>query len=228
VITLGLSVPLAATANNKGLVATPSVFVGTAAQCGGTAGNNIVTSAWLSGMGLPDSGSSNLPNPKLNPSNDPADKQQGLLLSKNGPTSNCSAAQATIENLPVNSPITTLGFDYRIGGHCGLGAPRYDVTAVGGAVYFVGCASGTHTSAPQDAQWERVVFSNANFSKANPSSPDFIMGTTPVIDITIILDEGTDTASPPNDPGGVGLAVLDNLYINHSFIKGGSGISPTP
>src|SRR5262245_53340894 len=36
----------------KELRARPFVFVGTADQCGGTAGADIVTAAWLGGMGL--------------------------------------------------------------------------------------------------------------------------------------------------------------------------------
>jgi len=216
---------LAASANNKGLSAQPSVFVGTAAQCGGTAGNNIVTSAWLNGLGLPDSGSSNPPTPKTNPSNDPTDKQQGLLLSKNGPTTNCSSADAEIQGFVGGSTITTLGFDFRLGGHCGAGSPRYDVNTPSG-IYFVGCASGVHSPAPQDPQWERVVFSNGDFFPGNGQAA-FVMGSTPVTSIEIVHDEGTDTTSS-GDASGVGLAVLDNLYINHSFIKGGTGVQPSP
>ena len=47
------------------LQAKPFVFVGSAADCGGTAGSNIVTAAWLRGMGLPDDGGNNAPNPSI-------------------------------------------------------------------------------------------------------------------------------------------------------------------
>jgi len=203
--------------------AKPEVFVGTAGQCSpAPAGGNIVTSAWLPGIGLPDEGSANPPTPNTNPSRNSADPQLGLLLSKNGLTTNCSSADATIQNFSSGTTITTLGFDFRLGGHCGAGAPRFNVTAVGGTTYFVGCASGVHTPAPQDPQWERVRFSNADFFPAG-----FVIGTTPVQSIEIIFDEGTDTSSV-SDPTGVGLTVLDNIYLNHSFIKTGTGTSPSP
>src|SRR3954469_15346155 len=48
--------------NNK-LKARPFVFVGKAGDCGPAPGSNIVTSAWLGGMGLPDNGGANSPNP---------------------------------------------------------------------------------------------------------------------------------------------------------------------
>src|SRR5712664_4051367 len=41
------------------LRAVPFVFVGDAGDCGPAPGSNIVTSAWLRGMGLPDNGPMN-------------------------------------------------------------------------------------------------------------------------------------------------------------------------
>src|SRR4051812_4619263 len=88
--------------NDNGFRAVPEVFVGQAGDCGaGTAaGSRIVTSAWLGGMGLPDNGGLNtsvadvlLGNPNRN------DPHRGLLLSKNGPTADCSAAGATIQGV---------------------------------------------------------------------------------------------------------------------------------
>lgn len=178
-------------------------FVGTAAECGGPAGAKIVTSSWLVGMGLPDSGAAH-----------PAGRNphQGLLLSKNGPTSNCSAAGAGIGGWTAGDTLSELGFDFRKGGHCGAGAPRFNVTDTSDNLYFFGCAGGTHSPAPQDpAQWERVRFTGADGS---PSG--FVFGTTPVKSIDIVFDEGTDTAN--NDTEGVGLAVLDNIRINRTTI----------
>jgi hypothetical protein len=179
-------------------------FVGTAAQCGGTAGSNIVTASWLAGMGLPDDGS---PNP------DGRNAHQGLLLSKNGPTPNCSSAGAEIVGWTSGDTLSALGFDFRRGGHCGAGAPRFNVTDTSGNVYFFGCAGGTHSPAPQDpAQWERVRFTTS----ADGSPATFVFGMTPVASIDILFDEGTDTAN--NDTEGVGLAVLDNIRINETTI----------
>src|SRR3981189_3584635 len=66
--------------------AVPGTFVGTVADGCDPAGHKIVTAAWLNGLGLPDNGTAN-PGGGI---------QQGLLLSKNGPTSDCSAAGANI------------------------------------------------------------------------------------------------------------------------------------
>jgi len=105
-------------------------FVGTAAQCSpAPAGNKIITSSWLNGSGLPDNGTANPGGPT---------PHQGLLLSKNGPSPNCSAAGADIVNWGIpNTPttLTALGFDYRRGGHCNNGAPRINVYS--GAMSFL-------------------------------------------------------------------------------------------
>jgi len=169
-------------------------------------------------MGLPDNGA---PNPGVGKKNN----QYGLLLNKNGPTPNCSASGATIRNFGTGSPLIELGFDFRIGGHCGAGAPRFNITSTGGNLYFVGCAAGTHTPAPQDVlEWERVRFAATDFFAVG-TAPPFVFGVTPVQSISIIFDEGTDTPSP-SDPTGVGLAVLDNIDINGILITSGTGIAP--
>jgi hypothetical protein len=207
--------------NKSTLQAQPFVFVGTASECGGPAGTDIVTAAWLGGMGLADDGSTPTPPPtgaRRNP-------HLGLLLNKNGPTPNCSASGATIKGFRPGTPISELGFDYRDGGHCGAGAPRFNITSTGGFTYFVGCAAGTHTPAPQDPQWVRVRFGNADVFPASTSAPPFLFGTTQVRSIDIIFDEGTDTPST-SDPTGVGLAVLDNIDVNGTLITSGRGIAP--
>jgi len=204
---------------NNQLGAQPFVFIGSAADCG-TAGSNIVTSAWLGGMGLPDDGSANP---------DGQDPHLGLLLNKNGPTANCSAAGATITGVRPGTTLTELGFDYRLGGHCGAGAPRFNITSTAGFTYFAGCADGTLSPAPQDpAEWGRVRFTAAQIFPASPSAPPFVLGPagtgTQVRSISIVYDEGTDTPSP-SDPTGVGLAVLDNLDVNGRLIAAGSGVA---
>jgi hypothetical protein len=208
--------------DGRTLQAQPWVFVGNAADCGGTAGNDIVTSAWLGGMGLPDDGVTANPGPVGSRRN----AHMGLLLNKNGPTADCSAAGATIKGFKRGSPITEIGFDYRIGGHCGAGAPRFNVTTTSGDFYFVGgCGNAVPIPAPQDpAQWGRVRFTAAQFFPVG-SAPPFVLGTTPVRSIDIVYDEGTDTPSV-SDPTGVGLAVIDNIDINGTLITAGRGIAP--
>ena len=106
-IVLVLSSTIRAKDDDRKLSVVPETFVGDVGDCGPSypAGSKIVTSAWLGGMGLPDDGSS--PN---TPSDDPHD---GLLLSKNGPTPDCSAAGAVIKGAKGILVTTTfaLGFD---------------------------------------------------------------------------------------------------------------------
>ena len=219
-VLLGSSLPvLADDDDNRGrLRAVPFVFVGTAEQCG-VAGSNIVTSAWLGGMGLPDNGG---PNTAAANSATKRDPHLGLLVSKNGPTPDCSSSGAVIRGFKRGSTITELGFDFRKGGHCGGGAPRFNVTDEAGTTYFFGCVHGVHTPAPQDLQWERV-----RFVAPTPGNEGFVFGVTRVDSIAIVYDEGTDTPTP-EDPNGVGLAVLDNIDINGRLITRGSGIEPEP
>lgn len=208
----------AAADENNGLRAVPFEFVGAAGDCGPTPGSRIVTAAWLGGMGLPDNGGPNATTP-----NDP---HTGLLLSKNGPTPDCSSSGARI--LGVGGMTTTatsaLGFDYRFGGHCGAGAGRFNVTVHNSVTgtdtfHFVGgCANdSTPSPAPQDVgQWVRVRFELTNPGEAFPIIPPGSR----IVSISVSYDEGTDTASA-SDPNGIGLAVIDNIYIDGKVITRG-------
>ena len=198
--------------NNNGLQAVPFVFVGSAPGCApGAAGSNIVTSAWLGGMGLPDNGSSNTA-----PTN--RDPHLGLLLSKNGLTTDCSAAGATIKGVE-GMVVTELGFDFRNGGHCGAGAPRFNLTTQDGVLHFIGgCANATPTPAPQNpGEWSRVRFDPTSAAQAFPTP---VLPGSKIKSLTIIFDEGTDTPST-QDPMGIGLAVIDNIDINGHLITAG-------
>jgi len=206
--------------DDEGLQAKPFVFVGAAGDCGTgyPAGSRIVTAAWLGGMGLPDNGGQNSNPANLTDNPNKKDRHSGLLLSKNGPTPDCSSAGARIRG--VSGMIVTatfeLGFDYRNGGHCGAGAPRFNVTTTTGFSFAGGCANGIQTAAPQDpAQWTRVrIFPTL----AGQGFPPIPVGSQ-IASISILYDEGTDTAN--NDTQGVGLAVIDNIDINGQLITDG-------
>jgi hypothetical protein len=197
--------------------AIPETFVGTANQCAPyPAGSRIVTSAWLNGFGLPDNGGQNgVPSTARDP-------HSGLLLSKNGPTADCSAAGARItggSDMKITATFE-LGFDFRNGSHCGAGAPRFNVTTSDGHIFFFGCADGTQSPAPQDpAQWTRVRFTAAQAAPQTAANPPFA-SETGIRSIEIIFDEGTDTPSV-QDPNGVGLVSLDNIDINGKLITHG-------
>jgi len=210
--------------------AVPFVFIGTAADCSPSPpGSHIVTSAWLEGMGLPDNGGDAALNGVAATANDP---HRGLLLSKNGPTPDCSSAGARITGvtgMPVG-PTFALGFDYRNGGHCGAGATRFNVVVTPPAgpntFHFVGGCSNdsTPTPAPQDpAEWTRVRFETSNPAEAFPVIPP---GST-IVSISLLHDEGTDTPTVQS-PNGVGLAVLDNIFINGQFIRSGRLVAAPP
>jgi hypothetical protein len=210
------------------LHATPFAFVGTEAQCGGTAGSRIVTTAWLGGLGLPDSGEPNTTVENLATSPDRNDRHLGLLLSKNGPTADCSSAGVTIRGLDRRSTLTELGFDYRNGTHCGAGAPRFNIVSAEGFTYFAGCAAGTKTPAPQDPlEWTRVrINTPAQVFPALATAPPFVFGPggTQVRRVSIVYDEGTDVPTV-EDPRGAGLVVLDNIAVNGRLIQRGAGIA---
>jgi len=118
-----------------------------------------------------------------------------------------------------------LGFDYRNGTHCGAGSPRFNVVARQGrndpTFHFIGgCANGTPTPAPQDpTEWTRVRFANGAATAFPPIPPG-----SNIESIDLIVDEGTDAPSV-EDPRGVGLSVVDNIFVNGQFIRSGHGIA---
>ena len=209
------------------LSASPFVFIGARDECGSPypPGSLIVTSQWMWGLGLPDSGGGNTTN-TINPTNPDTkgDPHKGLLLSKNGPTSDCSAAGAEIhgeEGMPVD-PGFYLGFDYRNGGHCGGGAPRFNVEfkdplGADGFSFVGNCAVAATSPAVQDPlEWTTLRWSVSNPAQAFPPIP---VGST-ITAINIIFDEGTDQPGA-EDPRGIGLATIDNININGAIIRAG-------
>lgn len=221
------------------LRAEPWVFVGQPEHGCDPAGANIVTSAWLCGMGLPDNGEDNFN--LLAPNDLPAkqDPRLGLLLSKNGHTTVCASAGATIlgvENLPPTGMFTEIGFDNRNGTHCSGGATRFNVVVCDPTCqmglgpetsHFVGSCSNDivtgPTPAPQDPlEWTRVRFTLSNPLETFPLIP---VGSR-ILGIDLLFDEGTDTVGVVEDPRGVGLAVVDNIFIVDTFIRSGTGVAP--
>lgn len=215
--------------NNRDLRADPFVFVGDRGDCGPNypAGSNIVTAGWLGGMGLPDNGGQNVgSNPQDNPNKN--DAHLGLLLNKNGTTPDCSSSGATIRGAEgmVTSATTQLGYDFRNGGHCGAGAPRFNLTVQPPtgpeSFHFVGgCANSAQTPSTQDpAQWTQARALLTNPAQTFPVVPPGSR----IKSLTIIYDEGTDTTSL-QDPNGVGLAVVDNIFVDGKTIRSGNGVA---
>src|SRR5262249_31044408 len=140
---LGISLAHSASAEPN---AKPFTFVGDVGDCGPVAGSPIVGAAWGKNFGLTD---------------DSGKANNALILSKNGPTSDCSAAGAVISGVKGKG-LVELGFDVRNGGHCGAGAPRFNLTTVKNGVktfHFVGgCSAGTHAANTPQQGWTRVRF----------------------------------------------------------------------
>jgi hypothetical protein len=215
--------------------ANPFTFVGREDQCdpegGYPAGSRIVSAAWLGGMGLPDNGGTNTvsaTDPREAQNKD--DAHYGLLLSKNGNSAICASAGATIVGVKgmVIQADFALGFDYRNGTHCGSGAPRFNLVTKDPvtnqqAFHFVGgCANGTKEMADQDPlEWTQV-----RIALANPAQtfPPVTPGST-ILSLSILYDEGTENPGTIEDPRGVGLSVVDNIFINGQYIRSGGGIA---
>lgn len=235
VLALLAAAPVSAPAND--LKAVPFVFVGRAGDCGTgyAAASNIVTTAWLGGIGLPDNGGPNVgPDPTDNPNK--RNPHRGLLLSKNGTTPDCSAPGAEIKGVRGRTVTASfqLGFDYRNGGHCGAGAPRFNVVVRPPSgpetFHFVGGCSNdsTPTPAPQDPlQWTQVRFEVTSPTESFPPIP---LGSR-IRSITLVFDEGTDTPTGPRpsgdlgNPSGIGLTVVDNIFVGGQYIRRGDGIA---
>ena len=160
----------------------PWTWVGTVANDGVAGTPTAVTAAWLPGIGVTD---------------------HGLLLQKAAPTADWSAAGATIEGV-AGIKLQKIGFDVQSGGHCGAGAPRFNVVTDDNVTHFIGCSSPAPVSNDTitDARgqtWERRAYDPA---QAYPP----IDANATVKSINIVFDEGTDV--------GQGFVVLDNITIN--------------
>lgn len=156
---------------------------------------NIITSEWVKNLGLPD---------------DQGKDNYGLLLSKNGMTSANAAAVVEIDarQLLRDTDLVALGFDVRMGGHCGAGAPRFNVVTQDGVMHFLGCSSPPPLLVPgvPASGWTRVR--HMNMAAAYPP----IVAGSRVRSISIVFDEGTDVG-----PDYSGLVVLDNIYVNGEY-----------
>lgn len=160
---------------------------------------NICSAKWVDREGLADS-DEDLANGKAG---------KALVLKKLGPTATNAASGASIYGVNWIG-IKELGFDIRGDGHCGSGAPRFNVVTSDGVYHFCGCAgAATHTpfTDPQGRAWTRVRFSGADcFPPINPTDI--------VTSIDLIMDEGTDTG-----PDNTGTATLDNITVNGTSIQ---------
>jgi hypothetical protein len=141
-----------------------------------------------------------------------------IVLSKPCPTSTNAAAGVDIIS-PLESgnvsALTELNFDVKNGGHCGAGAPRFNVV-VDGNTYFLGCSGGMLTDLGNG--WTHVEFGPTQFTAAG------IPTTGTLEDLLIIFDEGTDTPASPTI-GTPGTVTIDNISVNADVV--GDSTKPT-
>src|SRR6185295_13429714 len=134
---------------------------------------------------------------------------KGLVLTKNAPTATNAASGATIDGVSFIT-LTEIGWDVRRDGHCGAGAPRFNITTADGVTHFIGCNSPAPTTVVQVTPGA-MGFDRRRYDPASAFPP--VAPGSAVVSIEIIFDEGTDT--PPN-PGSV---VIDNIDVNGVIIK---------
>ena len=139
-------------------------------------------------------------------------KNEALLLTKLSKTATNAASGATVTNVK-GITLTELGFDVRSDGHCGAGAPRFDVFASDGKDHFAGCASGTTTETLTDPQGNTYLRKRFDVSSTSANVfPPIPAGAT-VKSISLIFDEGVDNGS--------GWTYIDNIDINGTLIGQG-------
>jgi hypothetical protein len=154
-------------------------------------GTGTVYSEWVRNIGLTDNS---------------GNKKFGLMLSKNAETATNSAPGADVSGVK-DITLTEIGFDLRNGGHCGAGAPRFNVVTNDNVTHFVGCTYATNSGTPASG-WTRKLFTEADLANPAKVFPPISAGST-VKSIGIVMDEGTDIA-----PDFSGLSIIDNVNIN--------------
>lgn len=147
----------------------------------------VSVSKWVTGQGLTDAGKSN----------------HALYLTKSAVTLTNASAGATVN---FSGVLNELGFDYRNDGHCGAGAPRFNVYTTVGTYYFFGCVYGTHTPSTEDSGWTRVRFGNGDAYPADGVTAWPGFGSVTVTGMDIVFDEGTEV--------GPGFVYIDNVDVN--------------
>jgi hypothetical protein len=159
--------------------------------------------AWKSQQGLPDNkGNGNF----------------ALYLQKLTTTATNAAGFAVITGLEGQavSALTYLAWDHRTpDGHCGAGAPRWDVFVKGLSnkpyTLFLGCAAAIHTPVLGAPVWTTdsysgaaiVTVGGANAGLTADEQIDAAGGT--ITGLIIVFDEGTDQ--------GEGFVFLDNITV---------------
>jgi hypothetical protein len=159
-------------------------------------------SAWKAQEGRPDS---------------QGEGDHALYFQKMVPTPTVAAGIAVIDGVSGQpaSAITGLSWEHRSDGHCGAGAPRWNLGLVSADgrrfTVFLGCAAAAHTPAGTDErgrEWIRDSYPGAAIDAqilAQTGLPSSTPGLT-VRSLIIVFDEGNDLGLP-------GFVHLDNITV---------------
>jgi hypothetical protein len=152
-------------------------------------GQRMANAAWTDGSGVP------FPS-KTDPTN------QGLVLAKSTSGPPTAIAGAAFKGA-AGSQLTQLGFDLRSGSECSAHAPQFVVITADEVVHTANCADGNVQSLSV-AGWKRVSFDPTNSKQLSPAVPTG----TAVKTVALVMDQTV----------GTGIAVLDNINVNGTFI----------
>ena len=166
--------------------------------------------AWKAKQGLADSGGNAF---------------QALYFQKETTTATVAAGVAVIKGiagLPLGN-LTGLSWDHREDGHCGAGAPRWNVNlqdAMGNPyTVFLGCNAAVHSQKPQTGPAGHGWCHDEQPSPAATiaSLAGVPVGNLTVTGLAILFDEGTDTANPP--PAGCAQEQFDGGFVHLDNIE---------
>jgi hypothetical protein len=164
---------------------------------------------WKAGAGEPDS---------------TGDANQALYMQKMTTTTTFAAGVVLIKGVEglTADQLTGLKWDHREDGHCGAGAPRWNVGVRdplgNNQVVFLGCNAAAHA--------EAGTFSGHGWCTDTQPSPAAVIAAQvgapanmiTIRNLAIVFDEGNDTANPP--PAGCaqeqlagGFVFLDNITV---------------
>jgi hypothetical protein len=130
------------------------------------------------------------------------------------------AVIAGVEGMPA-SELTGLAWDHRTDGHCGAGAPRWNVNVSDAAGHnytvFLGCNAAAHTA--KGTEW--CMDTQPSVGSALVAATGQSLSSLTINSLAIVFDEGNDTPNPP--PAGCaqsnlagGFVFLDNITVTTS------------
>jgi len=167
---------------------------------------------WKAQQGLPDSTPTGNPN-------------QALYFQKMTATTTFAAGVAVVRGLEGQSAsvLTGLQWYHRVDGHCGAGAPRWNVNLKdeNGNNYtvFLGCYAAAHTAdgSSNGYAWCIDTWGSDAIAAEVSSQTGGAAGLT-IRSLAIVFDEGNDNAiaQPPGCPAGPstpGFVYLDNITV---------------